>query len=175
MKYLDRLECPNSIIGGVAVIAHGFARATADIDAAVVATPDDVDKLLRSATRAGLEPRVDDAAAFARENLVLLLRHGATGVPVDVSLALQDFEREAALHAEVRMMAGTRVRVAPLTAMLVYKMVAGRPKDREDVAALLATHASFDREVVDRTLAQFDELLDTDRATEFRLLCAGRS
>src|SRR5437868_5975074 len=39
-KLLTAIDRPAAVIGGVAVIAHGFARATADIDVAVVAGPD---------------------------------------------------------------------------------------------------------------------------------------
>ena len=164
------MSWPGAIIGGVAVIAHGFARATADIDLAVVAQPDDVDELLRIARRIGFRPRIAHAAKFAAENLVLLLEHATTGVPLDLSLALQEFERAAMARAVVRKIGKTTVRVAPLSALLVYKMVAARPKDLDDARALLATGAAFDREEVQQTLEQFDALLETNRAGEFRKL-----
>lgn len=109
-------------------------------------------------------------AAFAAENLVLLLRHASTGIPVDISLALQTFEAEAAAQAEPRTLGKVGVRVVPLTALLIYKMVAGRPKDLEDVRALLATGEEFDAAAVVSTLEEFDALLDTNRASDFRRL-----
>lgn len=62
-----------------------------------------------------------------------------------------------------------------LTALLIYKMVAGRPKDLEDVAALLATGETYERATVESTLENFDALLETDRVEEFRRLVARRS
>lgn len=41
-RFLALTQRPGLIIGGVAVIARGFARATIDIDATVVASIDDV-------------------------------------------------------------------------------------------------------------------------------------
>jgi hypothetical protein len=173
-KLADAIEWPCAVIGGVAVIAHGFARATADIDLAVVAGTDDIIELVRIAGRVGIRPRIKGAEAFGRENLVLLLKHAATGVPVDLSLALQAFEKDAAEHAVVRKLGSTAVRVAPLNALFIYKMVAGRPKDIDDVRALMATRAPFDARMIERTLAEFDALLETDRTNEFRKLVDGR-
>jgi len=154
----------------VAVIAHGFARFTADIDACVVADPAEVGDLVQIARRFGLRPRIKDAQAFARANLVLLLEHAPTKTPVDLSLALQPFELEATEAAEVVVFAGVRIRVPSLTALLVYKMLAARPQDLNDVVALLGTRSRFERERVEALLAEFDALLDTNRLGEFRRL-----
>lgn len=174
MRLLDTVGHPGIVIGGIAVIAHGFARTTGDIDASVLATPDDIESILRCAKRVGFAPRVTHAADFARENLVLLLRHQATGVPLDLSLGLQAFELEAAESAVERSFAGVRVRVPNLTSLLIYKLVAARPKDMEDARALLATGERFDAAHVERTLAEFDELLETNRAEDFRALVRRR-
>lgn len=167
VRLISALEQPAAIIGGIAVIAHGFARATGDIDLAVVALPDQVPQLLRAATSAGFRARIRDAASFAQKNYVLLLEHVSTGVPVDLSLALQDFERRALTKPVSRKLGAVTVPVAPLTALLIYKMVASRPKDVDDVLALLATRASFDRRAVELALAEIDALLETNRNAEF--------
>jgi hypothetical protein len=169
---IKRLRHPCTVIGGLAVVAHGHARTTADIDLAVVAEPVDVDEILRDARSSGFEPRIHDAAAFARENLVLLLEHVVTRVPVDLSFALQPFEREAAEAAVVRHLGPVSLPVTPLGALIVYKMIASRPKDLDDVQALLATGRPFDAKVVMSTLRELDAVLDTDRAGELKRLIA---
>lgn len=152
------------------MIAHGYARTTDDVDVAVVALPDQVDVVLAAARAHGFAPRVADAASFAKQNLVLLLEHRATGVDLDVSFAVQDFERAAAELAVVRELGGVRLTVTPLDALLVYKMVAGRAKDVDDVRGLLATGAVVRQNFVDSTLREIDALLDTSRADDFRVL-----
>ena len=82
---LDKLDRPSAVIGGIAVIAWGFARFTADIDCAVGAERGESQELLTHFERGGFEPRTDDAVAFAEQNLVLLLRHRKTGVEVDAA------------------------------------------------------------------------------------------
>jgi hypothetical protein len=165
--WLEHLEAPAALIGGAAVIAHGVARFTADIDAAIATDPADVGAVMRSAHRFGLTPRIDEAATFATQNLVLLLHHASSGVPVDVSFALQPFEQAGATEASLRRIGHVRARVIPLTTLLIYKMVAGRPKDLDDVRGLLETAAPFDQAAVVSTLREFDAILDSDRASEF--------
>ena len=167
---VEALGHPAAIIGGVAVIAHGFARATADIDVAVSAEQADIPQLVRLARTYGFRPRIPNAAKFAAENLVLLLVHAGSGVPLDLSLALQGFERSANESSVGRSIGGVAVRVTPLWALLIYKMVASRPKDLDDVRALVATGAPFDGALIVRTLRELDAVLETSRVEEFEQL-----
>ncbi|WP_309891374.1 nucleotidyl transferase AbiEii/AbiGii toxin family protein [Archangium sp.] len=167
---LDKLDRPSAVIGGIAVIAWGYARFTADIDCAVGASSGESQDLLTQFERGGFEPRTDDAVAFAEQNLVLLLRHRKTGVEVDVSLAQLEFEGAALRAAVLKRFGSARIRVPTLTDLLIYKLVAGRPKDHEDVKELLALGYEVDAQRVETTLSAFDALLDTDRLADwFRL------
>jgi hypothetical protein len=47
-KALQRIEAPSMVIGGIAVIAHGVARQTIDIDATVLATRLDTSQILEA-------------------------------------------------------------------------------------------------------------------------------
>ena len=172
MQFLDALERPSAIIGGVAVIAHGFARTTADIDACVAIGFEDLPLALKTAQRSDLRPRVPDAVQFARENLVLLLEHRPTGTPVDVSIAQQPFEIESARRAQSVNFAGVSLRIVSVTALIIYKMLASRPQDLQDVEALLAGRERIDRREVESVLSQFDRILELDRLGDFRRLSA---
>ena len=103
-RVLEGLEHPSAVIGSIAVIAWGYARLTADIDCAIAAPLEDLTQVFDAFLAAGFEAREGDALAFAQESLVLLLRHEATGVDIDVSLAQLGFELaalKAALGYEV--------------------------------------------------------------------------
>ena len=164
---LDALENPAAVIGGIAVIAWGFARLTADIDCAIAASSAEIREILRQFEHGGFEARVAEPVAFAEQNLVLLLRHRKTGVEIDVSLAQLDFEGEALRAAVLKRFGSTKVRVPRLTDLLIYKMVAGRPRDHQDVEELLALGLEVEVDRVTSTLASFDEMLDTDRRGEW--------
>lgn len=168
---LEHLGRPAAIIGGIAVIAWGYARLTADIDCAIAAASTDSGEILTSFEQAGFAARNDDPVAFAKENLVLLLRHVETGVEVDVSLAQLEFEGVALRAAVLKPFGRAKIRVPELTDLLIYKLIAGRPKDHEDVVELLALQPrAVDARRVERTLRDFDELLDTDRRGDWARL-----
>src|SRR5262245_27012549 len=69
---------------GTAVILRGVARVTDDIDATVWAEHLDVEHLLAVLARHEIVGRIPDAAAFAHERQVLLLRHTPTATPMEV-------------------------------------------------------------------------------------------
>jgi hypothetical protein len=83
------------VIGGIAVVARGVRRMTADIDAVVEGDTITLPRLFDVLGDGGIVPRIDAARAFAEANLVLLLRQVDTGVDLDNSLACTSFEVEA--------------------------------------------------------------------------------
>ena len=90
---LSELPVPGMLIGGMAVIARGVARLTRDVDATVAAGELDARALADELARHGLVPGIEDAVDFANTRQVLLLRHEASEVDIDVSLAWLPFER----------------------------------------------------------------------------------
>jgi hypothetical protein len=58
-----------------------------DIDATVRGDQADVGSLVKALAKKRIVPRIGNAERFASESLVLLLRHGPTGVEFDVSMA----------------------------------------------------------------------------------------
>ena len=72
------------VIGGIAVSLLGKERTTADIDAIVLLTLDDIPDLLAVAALEGLTPRIADVVTFARRSRVVL--PGATARPATIRL-----------------------------------------------------------------------------------------
>ena len=140
-------ECgaPWTVIGGIAVIARGVRRFTTDIDVAVRGDAVSIEALLETLAKFAIAPRIADAAAFAEANLVLLLRHQETGVDLDVSLAWSAFEHDALATSTLASFGRVRVPMCTPESLLVFKAIAGRPKDTEDAEALLALYPDIDR------------------------------
>jgi hypothetical protein len=59
----------------------------------------------------GVVPRIADAVAFADENQVLLMKHAASGVEIDVSRAWLPFELEALAAAKPESLGGVRIAI----------------------------------------------------------------
>ncbi len=166
---LDEAGVPAMIIGGIAVIARGVPRHTIDIDATVRAEGLDIDLLIRVLASHGIVARIPDARAFAFERQVLLVRHTASEVPLDISLAWLPFEIDALERSTPVDFGDVQLRVAEVADLLVYKAIAWRDRDRSDVEHLVAKHwARLDLDRVRGLVAQFADALDApERVGEF--------
>src|SRR5690606_24725299 len=106
----------------------------------------------------GIQPRIPDAEAFARENLVLLARHERSGVEVDLSFAWSSFEHEALTKRSVGRLGRVELPIAGAEDLVVFKMVAGRAKDVSDAEALLLMYPKLDRSRLRRRVRELAEL-----------------
>ena len=166
-RALDELDRPSMIIGGVAVIALGIPRFTVDIDATITGAGLNLGQLVEVLGRHGIDPRVPDAAAFARSTQVFLGVHEASGTPVDLSLAWLPFEDEAIGASVACDYAGVDIRVPRAEDLLIYKLVALRPRDVEDAEGLLLLHGTtMDLGRVRETVRQFAAALDDSERPE---------
>jgi len=168
-RAFDDLARPAMIIGGIAAIARGVPRQTIDIDATIDAQGLDVDEAFRVLDRHGFEPRIERADEFARQRLVLLLRHRPSGVRLDLSLAWLPFERDALARASSFDFGGVNVRVVTVEDLIVLKAVAWRLRDRDDIERLLIRHGrSVDLQQIRATLVQlFGMLEEPERLADF--------
>jgi hypothetical protein len=157
---LTESGAPWMVIGGIAIIARGVRRFTTDIDAAVRGDAARPEQLLQTLSAHGIEPRIADALAFADANLVLLLRHGPTGVDLDVSLAWSTFEHEALAASTLTRFGAIRAPMCTAENLIVFKAIAGRPKDMQDAEALLALYPQIDRSYVRSRVAVLAELAE---------------
>jgi hypothetical protein len=166
---LDELTTPSMFIGGVAVIAHGVARHTVDIDATVLASQASPERLAEVGQRHQLVPRSANAVEFARESQVLLMVHVPSSIPIDVTLAWLPFEAEALAARQEVDFGGVMIDVPRPEDLLLYKLVAHRPRDIEDAETLLLLHGKrCDLARVSNLLHQFCEALDdTERVATF--------
>jgi hypothetical protein len=137
---LDSLAAPSMIIGGIAVIAAGVPRQTIDVDATVLGRDATLDEVVTAFGDQGISPRISNALEFARERQVLLLKHDATGVTIEVSFGWLPFEEEAMARAMTIDLAGRRVRIARPEDLIVYKAAAWRDRDKSDIERLLSLH-----------------------------------
>ncbi len=81
---------------------------------------------------------------FAQRSRVLLLRHIASEIDLDIICGALPFEESAVTKSVVHDVGGVRIRLPRVEDLLVMKAIAGRPKDLEDIRGLLAAHSSVD-------------------------------
>lgn len=164
---LDKHRGHGLVIGGIAVIARGVPRVTRDIDVAFAGAEVAVQQLVADLALAGIVPRIGDAIAFAAESQVLLARHAETGVDIDVSLAWLPFEMEAIAAAGLAVVGPAKLPVARPEDLVIYKAVAWRPQDQQDIERLLVLHgARMDLARIRRHVRELGEAMEQDRVRE---------
>jgi Nucleotidyl transferase AbiEii toxin, Type IV TA system len=127
------------LIGATAMGFHGLVRATEDLDLFIRATPENVERL-RAALREAYEgdPHIDEISADDLLGEYPAIRYyPPTGdLYFDVLTRLGEFARFETVDAEIKDIAGIRVRVATPAALYRMKKGTVRAKDHQDAAAL---------------------------------------
>src|SRR6185437_9791873 len=103
--------------------------------------------------------RISDPG-FVERTRVLPVAHVAVGVPVDIVLGGPGIEESFLARAKVLDLEGVRVPVARAEDVVVMKLLAGRPKDVDDVVAILTAHPDdLDLGLVRGTIRMLEEAL----------------
>ena len=148
------------LFGAQAAIHHGVARLTADVDVTVLPEPHSTPDLVSALATGGFRLRVAGADDFVARTRVLPFVHAATRLPVDVVLGGPGIEELFIERAETHRIEGVEVPIATVEDLVTMKVLAGRPKDLDDVQGMLrARAAEIDLDHVRRTLQLLEEAL----------------
>lgn len=159
-RLIEQFDNRGVIIGGVAASLLGRPRLTADADALLLLSVNDIPRLLQLAGVEGLQPRLANVVEFARRNRVVLLQHVATGIGVDISLGLLPFEVETVERSVEHQVGAVRLRLPTPEDLIILKAVAHRPKDMLDIEAVVATQEHLDKKRIASWVQQFADLLE---------------
>jgi hypothetical protein len=147
------------LFGAQAALVHGAVRVTADLDVTVRLGKVTSARLATALKQHGFRLRVADPS-FVRTTRVLPVLHAHTSVPADLVLAGPGLEDRFLERATIHDLGGVPVPVARAEDLIVMKLLAGRDKDLEDVAAILAARgAELDTNDVRSTLAMVENAL----------------
>ncbi len=149
---LQGAEVRYLVVGGMAVIAHGYVRTTKDIDLVIALEPDNLRRALSALTEIGYRPKIPVSAAdFAdpakREAWVRdkgmvvfqLISDRFRFEPLDIFVTEPfDFsaEYEKAVWKQVNQ--DVAVPIVGVKQLLDMKRAAARPQDLADIAELLS-------------------------------------
>jgi hypothetical protein len=135
VEALDESGVPYAFIGALPVLAWGRVRATTDIDL-VVAIESGWENLVNALEKRGIRPSQNVGPADPADTLpdiAMFRSREASGTRVDVFIAKTDFEQAVIDGARSREVLGATVRLACPEASIVYKLLAQRPRDVDDV------------------------------------------
>lgn len=135
-RAFDALGIPWYLFGAQAAIVYGVARLTADVDVTAFVPSGAVPASLDTIEAHGFQRRFLDAK-FAEQSRVIPITHLATGLPVDIVLPGPGLEEQFLERAALLSIDGVAVPVIELSDLVILKVLAGRPKDLDDLAALM--------------------------------------
>jgi hypothetical protein len=151
---LNQADVRFIVVDGLAVVAHGYGRHTADLDLVIRLNPDTIRRAFQALAGLGYVPRVPVTAdGFAdpkqrarwitEKRMTVLAFHSEQHRENPVDLFVTEpfpFDREydQALIEEIA--PGVSTRILRLHALLQMKRSAGRPQDLADIAELQLLH-----------------------------------
>lgn len=153
-RALNDAGVPFIVVGGLAVVAHGYGRFTQDLDLVLKLQPDAIRRAFGALATLGYQPRVPVTAegfADAKQRSQWIAEKGMTVLnfhsdehretPVDLFVTEPfDFEQEFASATIEDIAPRVPVRIVRLATLLRMKQQAGRPQDLADVAELKQLH-----------------------------------
>jgi hypothetical protein len=158
-KALEPLGLGWYVFGAQAAILYGAARFTEDIDVTVEIGTLGTAELVSALVSAGFIPRIGDPDFIAQTRVVPVL-HSATRTPLDIVLAGPGIETLFFDRIRRIQVGGELVPVASPEDLVVMKVLAGRPKDLEDVVAVLAAQDQFDEKRTRWLIELLEQALD---------------
>jgi predicted nucleotidyltransferase len=160
---LDRRGLRFMLIGGQAVLLHGQARFTADVDVTLDAGPAALGELRAACDALHLTPVApasEALEAFVQRTFVLPARHAATGMRVDFIFSTTMYEAEAVARAQRVSVGGFLVPFATAEDLVIHKLFAARPRDLEDIEGIVRRKGgSMDWAYLERWVAEFAQVL----------------
>lgn len=155
---LERAGLPYMVIGGQAVLLYGEPRLTKDIDITIGADLDRLPDILNLVQSLELKVLVQPET-FTRQTMVLPCADPGTGIRLDLIFSATPYEQQAMGRVRTVKVGSAEVRFASLEDLLIHKVIAGRPRDLEDVRGVLLKNAQADLPYVRKWLSEFSTAL----------------
>ena len=158
-----RLRVPWYVFGAQAALIWGRPRLTTDVDVTVRLGALDSRAFVSALQARAFDLRIVATPEFVQQTRVLPLVHQPTGLAVDVVLAGPGLEDDFLARAVTVEIGGSAVPIISAEDLIVTKILAGRPKDIDDIRGVLAERGgSLDLAQIRRTLEMLEEALGQD-------------
>ncbi len=150
IRALDEAQVRYIVVGGLAVVLHGYSRATYDLDLVIQLKPSNILTTFKALKPLGYRPLVpvtpeqfadsDVRQAWIEEKGMKVLNlwsdaHRETNIDLFVMEPF-DFNAEYGRAYVQEFIPGSKLRVASLDTLIAMKRAAGRAKDLADIEEL---------------------------------------
>ena len=158
------------IIGGQAVLLYGEPRLTKDIDITLGIGPEGLEAFLPVVKEIGLQVLVEDTEKFVQNTFVLPTKDEGSGFRVDFIFSISSYEKNAIERCTRVKIGVTETNFASVEDLIIHKVVAGRPRDIEDVKVILIKNKDIDESYILKWLKEFDFELQNGFTEVFKKL-----
>ena len=159
---LERQNIPYMLIGGQAVLLYGEPRLTRDIDITLGVDVDKLKNIISLADDLTLKILPENAEDFVRKTMVLPVMHEETGIRIDFIFSFSPYERQAIKRARRIRMLDQDICFAAPEDVIIHKIVAGRPRDIEDVRGIFLKMPDIDIAYIRQRLNEFSDAPEED-------------
>jgi predicted nucleotidyltransferase len=161
-QLLKENDVEGIIIGGLAVSLIGRPRYTNDIDLVILNLDDRLSEFITRLKTLGITPRIEEVEEFALKSRVLLMRHLDSGINIDISMGILPFEINAVAKRHVKSYSGLELALPAPEDLIIFKSVASRQQDIEDIKVILSRYPNLDKKYVLSHVKEFAEILDRE-------------
>jgi hypothetical protein len=158
------------IIGGQAVLIYGEPRMTRDIDITLGVGIDELNKIKQVITKIGLTIRVKNYKKFAEQTMVIPAMDKKSGILVDFVFSFTGYERQSIKKAKSIKIGKTMVKFASLEDVIIHKVIAGRPRDIEDIRIIILKNPKYNKKYINLWLKRFDKTLSKNLRDTFKTI-----
>lgn len=162
MEGLHRHEVRFLLVGGMAVVAHGYGRMTYDIDLVIQLTPANIRRAFEALAQLDFRPRIPvtvdefsdphNRERWAREKGMIVLNFfSGKDEPCAIDLFIREpFPFDETFAKSVpSAVNGIPFRYVDLNTLIQMKRTAGRPVDLEDIQHLEQLAADHEKDLAD--------------------------
>jgi DNA-directed RNA polymerase subunit F len=167
-RELKRRSIPYMVIGGQAVLLYGEPRLTRDIDITLGMGVDGLDKLMDILPAVPLKVLVENVKEFVTKTMVLPALDERSGIRVDFVFSFSPYERQAIERAVDVRLGRSIIKFGSLEDVVIHKIIAGRPRDLEDVRSILVKNPQYDSGYIERWLKEFEDSLGQSFVAVYR-------
>ena len=143
LDLLEKHQIPYALIGGLAIAVIGRERFTKDVDF-TIAIDENKAKMLESHFKNDPSYKVHLISFVSSSKIPDMFRIFWKDVPVDLLVANCDFQVELVERAFSETVSGRTIKIATPEDMIVLKLIADRPRDREDIEVLRKRYDQLD-------------------------------
>ncbi|MDQ3016799.1 MAG: hypothetical protein M3R25_08820 [Bacteroidota bacterium] len=135
---LNTADVKYMLVGGYAVIIHGYNRTTGDLDIWVERSEENYEKLLQAFRIFGMSVFDMSKINFLENEAMDVFTFGRPPVSIDLMVALKGLVFSSTyLKSQIKFIEGLEVRLLSIESLIEAKKLSGRNKDLDDIEHLL--------------------------------------